>query len=394
MKRYASYDYESSNEDNIKTTQPTPSSQTTQTTTTTSNASSNNSNNQVTTIAKRMLSCSNKIGNYIIGPKLNGFNYGSLTPYLCRKDNSKDFFILKILNSDKDFEKETLHSRMLLHNEYTLLTLLKDESGIIKQHGLFREINRINGEIESSEKLCLVLDCYLRHEYDNKHYFTNLQHYIIKQKYLNERESLALLYKIFKIVETIHNKNIVHRDLKLGNIVYDLNSQRVYLINFCLGYHLRDENELLNEQFGSPAYISPDCLSNMPYMGKPNDIWSLGIVFYTMLFGHLPFYDPIPDRLFKKIQSAEFLIPNNIRISDSTKVLIRNILEINPIKRFTATQVLDSIMSILATHLCKSLTLIDTRKNVNQSNSSSNKRCKNDNDDDLTKSLNNLSTKE
>ena len=96
MKRYASYDYESSNEDNIKTTQPTPSSQTTQTTTTTSNASSNNSNNQVTTIAKRMLSCSNKIGNYIIGPKLNGFNYGSLTPYLCRKDNSKDFFILKV----------------------------------------------------------------------------------------------------------------------------------------------------------------------------------------------------------------------------------------------------------------------------------------------------------
>jgi hypothetical protein len=42
---------------------------------------------------------------------------------------------------------------------------------------------------------------------------------------------------------------------------------------------------------------------------------------------------------------------SNIRISDSTKVLIRNILEINPIKRFTATQVLDSIMSILATHL-------------------------------------------
>ena len=59
----------------------------------------------------------------------------------------------------------------------------------------------------------------------------------------------------------------------------------------------------------SPAYISPDCLSNMPYYGKPNDIWSLGIVFYTMLYGHLPFYDPIPDRLFKKIQSAEFLIP-------------------------------------------------------------------------------------
>jgi hypothetical protein len=100
MKRYASYDYESSNEDNIKTTQPSSSSssssQTTQTTTSNASSNNSNSNNQVTTIAKRMLSCSNKIGNYIIGPKLNGFNYGSLTPYLCRKDNSKDFFILKV----------------------------------------------------------------------------------------------------------------------------------------------------------------------------------------------------------------------------------------------------------------------------------------------------------
>ena len=50
------------------------------------------------------------------------------------------FCPLKILNSDKGFEKETIHSRMLLHNEYALLTLLKDESGIIKQHGLFRVI--------------------------------------------------------------------------------------------------------------------------------------------------------------------------------------------------------------------------------------------------------------
>jgi hypothetical protein len=68
----------------------------------------------------------------------------------------------------------------------------------------FKEINCINGEKENSEKLCLVLDCYLRHEYDIKHYFTNLQHYIIKQKSLNEREALALLYKIFKIIEIIH----------------------------------------------------------------------------------------------------------------------------------------------------------------------------------------------
>lgn len=110
MKRYASFDYESSNEDNnIKTSPQTSSPQTltTTTATTTTTSATNTSNNTISQnvsngnniqIAKRMLPCSNKIGNYIIGPKLNGsFNYGSLlTPYLCRKDNSKDFFILKV----------------------------------------------------------------------------------------------------------------------------------------------------------------------------------------------------------------------------------------------------------------------------------------------------------
>ena len=93
MKRYASFDYDSSNEDNIKTS-------TTATTTAaivndTSNFTSNTSCNNNQSI-KRMHPSSNKIGNYIIGPKLNGFNYGLLIPYLCRKNNSKDFFILKV----------------------------------------------------------------------------------------------------------------------------------------------------------------------------------------------------------------------------------------------------------------------------------------------------------
>jgi serine/threonine-protein kinase 40 len=56
-------------------------------------------------------------------------------------------------------------------------------------------------------------------------------------------------------------KNIVHRDLKLGNMVLNKRSRRITITNFCLGKHLVSENDLLLDQRGSPAYISPDVLS-------------------------------------------------------------------------------------------------------------------------------------
>jgi serine/threonine protein kinase len=51
---------------------------------------------------------------------------------------------------------------------------------------------------------------------------------------------------------------------------------------------------LLKDQRGSPAYISPDVLSGKPYLGKPSDMWALGVVLFTMLYGQFPFYDSVP----------------------------------------------------------------------------------------------------
>jgi serine/threonine-protein kinase 40 len=89
-----------------------------------------------------------------------------------------------------------------------------------------------------------------------------------------------------------------------------LKSLKVFLINFSLGRNLINENELLNEQLGSPAYISPDILGQNPYLGKPSDIWSLGVILYAMLFGQFPFYDQVPERLFKKVRCGDFIIPS------------------------------------------------------------------------------------
>lgn len=50
-------------------------------------------------------------------------------------------------------------------------------------------------------------------------------------------------------------------------------------------------------------------VSGRPYRGKPSDMWALGVVLFTMLYGQFPFYDSIPQELFRKIKAAEYLIP-------------------------------------------------------------------------------------
>lgn len=51
------------------------------------------------------------------------------------------------------------------------------------------------------------------------------------------------------------------------------------------------------------------CPTGRPYRGKPSDMWALGVVLFTMLYGQFPFYDSIPQELFRKIKAAEYTIP-------------------------------------------------------------------------------------
>lgn len=60
-------------------------------------------------------------------------------------------------------------------------------------------------------------------------------------------------------------------------------------------------------------FLGPNCVkysvAGRPYRGKPSDMWALGVVLFTMLYGQFPFYDSIPQELFRKIKAAEYSIP-------------------------------------------------------------------------------------
>ncbi|MEJ1282426.1 serine/threonine kinase 40 [Cricetulus griseus] len=332
-----------------------------------------------------------RAGPFILGPRLGNSPVPSIVQCLARKDGTDDFYQLKILTLEERGEQgiesqEERQGKMLLHTEYSLLSLLHTQDGVVHHHGLFQD--RTCEAVEDTEsgrmvkkmkkRICLVLDCLCAHDLSDKTAdLINLQHYVIKEKRLSEREAVVVFYDVVRVVEALHQtltdeppsskvdptqsslsganhplidfqKNIVHRDLKLGNMVLNKRTHRITITNFCLGKHLVSEGDLLKDQRGSPAYISPDVLSGRPYRGKPSDMWALGVVLFTMLYGQFPFYDSIPQELFRKIKAAEYTIPEDGRVSENTVCLIRKLLVLDPQQRLAAADVLEALSAIIA----------------------------------------------
>ncbi|OWR41539.1 Serine/threonine-protein kinase 40 [Danaus plexippus plexippus] len=309
-----------------------------------------------------------KAGPYLLGPKLGPSPVKSIVQCLARKEKTDEFYQIKILTLRNEGQTETQDDRqgkMLLHTEYSLLSLLKDQDGVIHHHGLFKdhaveEVPNPNGPGliytgRVRQRLFLVLDCVNAHQFSEKgSELINLQQYVTKVKKVPEKEAILIFYDIVRVVANLHKRNIVHRDLKLGNIVLNQRTGRVIITNFCLGTHLGSDRDLLKDQRGSPAYISPDVLMCKPYLGKPSDMWALGVVLYTMLYGQFPFCDTSLAQLFSRIQAANYNIPpdgNSVQVTDSTVFLIQRLLVKDPKHRLLADQVLDQLSSIIASYV-------------------------------------------
>lgn len=309
-----------------------------------------------------------KAGPYLLGPKLGPSPVKSIVQCLARKEGTDDFYQIKILTLRTEGQAETQDDRqgkMLLHTEYSLLSLLNDQDGVIHHHGLFKDhaLEEVanpsgTGYIYTGrvrQRLFLVLDCVSAHQFSEKTTdLINLQQFVTKVKKVPEKEAILIFYDVVRVVANLHKRNIVHRDLKLGNIVLNQRTGRITLTNFCLGSHLGSDRDLLKDQRGSPAYISPDVLMCKPYLGKPSDMWALGVVLYTMLYGQFPFCDTSLAQLFNRIQAANYNIPpdgNTVQVSHNTVFLIQRLLVKDPKHRLPAEQVLEALAVIITSYV-------------------------------------------
>uniref|UniRef100_A0A8C4DEC6 Ribosomal protein S6 kinase n=1 Tax=Dicentrarchus labrax TaxID=13489 RepID=A0A8C4DEC6_DICLA len=159
---------------------------------------------------------------------------------------------------------------------------------------------------------------------------------ILKQKFFSEREASAVLHTITKTVEYLHSQGVVHRDLKPSNILYvdeSGNPESIRICDFGFAKQLRANNGLLMTPCYTANFVAPEVLKRQGY-DEGCDIWSLGVLLYTILFFfRCPSYS---------LCNGHFSLNggNWDTVSDAAKDLVSKMLHVDPHQRLTAKQVL------------------------------------------------------
>ena len=160
--------------------------------------------------------------------------------------------------------------------------------------------------------------------------------YINKNVCLNEHLACRFFRQLISVIEYLNEMGITHRDIKPENILLDSTQKNIKVIDFGLSNYCA-EKELLQSACGSPCFASPEMLSGNPYNGITTDIWSSGIVLYSMLVGTLPFDDQELNALYEQIKIGTFYIPSTLSLESID--FLKKILRVNPDKRLNLNQI-------------------------------------------------------
>ncbi|CAK92342.1 unnamed protein product (macronuclear) [Paramecium tetraurelia] len=168
----------------------------------------------------------------------------------------------------------------------------------------------------------------------------SLYQYLKERKRLSEIESTQILLKLALGLQQVHNLGYVHRDIKLENVLID--KDQLKLIDFGFAEKIcRDR--LVNGQ-GTAGYIAPEVFMKQPYQ-EVGDIFSLGVIFYSMLSGKAPFRSNTYDALLKlnkecQIEFSELRFPN---VSQKTMYLLKAMLSKQPENRINLQDLLNQL---------------------------------------------------
>ncbi|ODV74091.1 calmodulin-dependent protein kinase CMK2 [Cyberlindnera jadinii NRRL Y-1542] len=260
-----------------------------------------------------------KKANYIFGKTLGAGTFGVVRR--ARDINTKEDVAIKIV-----LKKAFKGNESAFYDELSLLQKC--------QH---KNIVGFRDWFESKDKFYIVTQLATGGELFDR---------IVEQGKFTEKNAVKIIVQILDAVDYLHNKlNIVHRDLKPENLLYvtrDPDSELV-LADFGIAKELLTPDEVLTSSAGSLGYCAPEVLTGKGH-GKPCDIWSLGVICYTILCGYSPFRAENVNDFLNEVQKDPPVVFHREQwkhISEGAKRFILRALTIDQKKRATVTELLN-----------------------------------------------------
>ncbi len=130
-------------------------------------------------------------------------------------------------------------------------------------------------------------------------------------------------------VQYCHQKKIIHRDLKAENLLLD-SEMNIKIADFGFSNEFIPGNKL-DTFCGSPPYAAPELFQGKKYDGPEVDVWSLGVILYTLVSGSLPFDGSTLRELRERVLRGKYRIP--FYMSTDCENLLKKFLVLNPARR-------------------------------------------------------------
>ncbi|BGO99401.1 putative Protein serine/threonine kinase [Rhodotorula toruloides ATCC 204091] len=163
------------------------------------------------------------------------------------------------------------------------------------------------------------------------------------RKRFSEPESRFYLTQLVGAVDYLHSNSVIHRDLKLGNLMVDGN-MNLKVGDFGLAALVKFPGERKKTICGTPNYIAPEILFESKGTGHSFevDIWSIGVILYTLLIGKPPFQTKDVKNIYRKIRDNAYTFPSDHCLSPESTSLISSILQPDPLSRPSLPSILFS----------------------------------------------------
>ena len=252
-----------------------------------------------------------QIGDYTLGAEVGSGAFGKVV--LGKHTLTGESVAIKIL--DKIILSQTPEDYELVKQEISILKIVK--------HKYIVQLYEI---LETPQHIYIIMEyC------EGK----DMMDFILSKQHLSELESLKFFQQLINALFYLHSQNIAHRDVKIDNMLLDKNKD-LKLVDFGLSTKYSDDI-LLDQPCGTVVYAAPEVLDGNEYHGMLADVWSSGIVLYGMASGYLPFSDKDDEINKKNVLEGNIDIPEFF--SPLLKDLLRHMLDVNPITRYTLQEI-------------------------------------------------------